>query len=92
MSSEPVAVVKLPARGPYGFHALFVNEVSKQLLVLVKCMRLLLLNIGRNLENMGMTQRIWALIFRSNCNHRGETFAVDGCSVKSLSIIVSTCV
>jgi hypothetical protein len=53
-------------------------------------MRLLLLNIGRNLENMGMTQRIWALIFRSNCNHRGETSVVDGCSAKSLSIIVIT--
>jgi carotenoid 9,10(9',10')-cleavage dioxygenase 1 len=28
MSAEPTAVVELPARVPYGFHAFFVNEVS----------------------------------------------------------------
>ncbi|KAJ6814654.1 carotenoid 9,10(9',10')-cleavage dioxygenase [Iris pallida] len=31
MSSEPVAVVELPARVPYGFHAFFVNEEQLQL-------------------------------------------------------------
>ncbi|CAM9988003.1 unnamed protein product [Sphacelaria rigidula] len=28
MAQEPVAVVKLPARVPMGFHALFVNEAE----------------------------------------------------------------
>lgn len=30
MSSEPVAVVELPSRVPYGFHALFLNEEQLQ--------------------------------------------------------------
>ncbi|ONK59741.1 uncharacterized protein A4U43_C08F10000 [Asparagus officinalis] len=30
MSAEPVAVVELPARVPYGFHAFFVNEEQLQ--------------------------------------------------------------
>ncbi|XP_013600346.1 PREDICTED: carotenoid 9,10(9',10')-cleavage dioxygenase 1-like [Brassica oleracea var. oleracea] len=30
MSSEPVAVVELPHRVPYGFHALFVTEEQLQ--------------------------------------------------------------
>ncbi|CAM9898064.1 unnamed protein product [Ectocarpus sp. 8 AP-2014] len=28
MSSEPVAVVQLPARVPAGFHAIFVSEAD----------------------------------------------------------------
>lgn len=32
MSSEPVAVVELPHRVPYGFHAFFVSEVSVKII------------------------------------------------------------
>lgn len=31
MSADPVAIVELPQRVPYGFHAFFVSEVSFQI-------------------------------------------------------------